>query len=350
MPEPQTHSSPSPSNTISISDMELLTCLLRLRCSPPVPYSVIASLLLQRDTSFLGKDWGGEGERLKLWLEAFLREVYERAEEWESEAWKLARRWRREHVRELVGGLGLVLGSGCGSGSRSGGGNRNVSTSIAGEDDGYVVMEDAGLELQIKWKKEGDWRAGSTALGRSERLVGDGRLNCFVARPVLRCHGVDLGFQEGPSHPSAETSLPSDTPTTRKTQRKRMKRFKYDIGSQDYTNPVTPSDRGKDMRGARLIQPDILSLKELDTSEAGKIRFVPSGHPKGHPLPNFSPIFTRSSTYIRFLQKPASPSCSLSSSSPLSPLNRKHLRLLRSLSTIICARLRNNPSHAEDCR
>jgi hypothetical protein len=32
---------------------------------------------------------------------------------------------------------------------------------------GYTVMEDAEVRLQIRWMKEGDWRAKSMPLGQS---------------------------------------------------------------------------------------------------------------------------------------------------------------------------------------
>tara|TARA_R110002060_G_scaffold51441_2_gene62419 strand:- start:790 stop:1089 length:300 start_codon:yes stop_codon:yes gene_type:complete len=71
---------------------------------------------------------------LQEWLEMYLQDIYEKGEEWESEAWKLAREWSEDAVRDMVRRAGLAVG---------------------GKDE-FVVMDEEELELQIRWRREGD--------------------------------------------------------------------------------------------------------------------------------------------------------------------------------------------------
>ncbi|KAG4425210.1 hypothetical protein IFR04_001577 [Cadophora malorum] len=77
----------------------------------------------------------------------YLQDIYEKGEEWEIEAWRLAREWSEDAVRDMVRRAGLAVG---------------------GKDE-FVVMDEEELGLQIRWRREGDWRAGSTPLGRPTR-------------------------------------------------------------------------------------------------------------------------------------------------------------------------------------
>ena len=82
-----------------------------------------------------------------MWLEMYLKDVYEKAEAWGSEAWVVAREWKGKGVNALVRGLGLE------------------NDIVDGDDGGdsekerkqrFVVMSVEELEVQIKWKREGD--------------------------------------------------------------------------------------------------------------------------------------------------------------------------------------------------
>ncbi|KAJ5041096.1 uncharacterized protein L3040_005650 [Drepanopeziza brunnea f. sp. 'multigermtubi'] len=156
-------------------DIELVTCLFRLRCQPPIPYPIIAGLLLKTLPSVIGRI--AETERsedknpergMKEWLEMYLEQVYDGSENLQSEGWKSARSWDEAVVKELLILSGLNL-------------NGNE----------YQVMGEKELALQIKWKSEGDWRAGSTPLEplrRFNRARGTSSLwqNEYVpAKPMM---------------------------------------------------------------------------------------------------------------------------------------------------------------------
>jgi hypothetical protein len=138
-------------------DISLLTCILRLRILPAVPYSLISDIILT--------SWPGHALRLasktlpenlqegflkseaKWWLVELLEETYSDAEKREIEQWVLARERRREDVEAILRVAGL-------------------------ERKGFVVMTREEVNVQIKWRRDGDWRAGSTPLGRVGRPEG----------------------------------------------------------------------------------------------------------------------------------------------------------------------------------
>jgi hypothetical protein len=136
-------------------DITLLACILRLRCQPPVPYEDIADVLL----TLLPAPTRKLAERLaphdiqvsflehgiRTWLTDYLQNVFENAELLESKPWMVALAWSRE----LVGAILSVTKS-------------NLK--------GHSVIEDDEMGLQIRWRKENDWRAGSTPLGRPQRV------------------------------------------------------------------------------------------------------------------------------------------------------------------------------------
>jgi hypothetical protein len=129
-------------------DVVLFTSILRLHCQPPPPYKIIAELLLKtwpEAMRKLAKDVSRETQpemlasesRTKEWLAQYLQERYELAEEWGSEPWTTARDKDRSMVEEILRVTGL-------------------------KKMGYEVMDKEEMRLQMKWKKEGDWRYRST--------------------------------------------------------------------------------------------------------------------------------------------------------------------------------------------
>jgi hypothetical protein len=80
---------------------------------------------------------------VKQWLIEYLRQSFEYAEHWSSELWTMTQGWSMD----MVG---------------------NVLRITELDRKGYSVMEDNEVRLQIKWRMERDWRAGSTPLGKSE--------------------------------------------------------------------------------------------------------------------------------------------------------------------------------------
>ncbi|PBP19029.1 hypothetical protein BUE80_DR010087 [Diplocarpon rosae] len=165
-------------------DIQVMTCLLRLRCQPPVPYHLIAALLLRTSPSVpkrvVPKEAGLERSS-REWLEKYLQEVYDGSEKWESEAWKVARNWNATGVREMLKSAGLDI-----QGRR------------------FVVMREDELVLQIKWRREGDWRAGSTPLQswrhseKSQSSVGvwETDISSLESGYALLCTNNAFDFQE----------------------------------------------------------------------------------------------------------------------------------------------------------
>ncbi|KAL5321883.1 hypothetical protein ACEPPN_009846 [Leptodophora sp. 'Broadleaf-Isolate-01'] len=219
MPKHKVHRNPNAWK----KDIQVLTCILRLRSQPPVPYSLIASLLLQTRPSLMvrlsekvaPRNATTEEEDMQTWLEMYLKDVYEKGEVWGSEAWKMAREWDEDSVREMVRSAGLELG---GSGGEE-----------EGKEGGSVVMDEEELELQIKWKKEGDWRAGSTPLGRPERL-DDEHLRGSVTSPL-----PDLEDGSSQFYHAVDGEHLSDTPRLERSQRRRWRRT---VGAQGQKKPT----------------------------------------------------------------------------------------------------------------
>jgi hypothetical protein len=131
-------------------DITLLCCVLRLRCQPVVPYETIADVILdllpgvpERLAGRVGA-WAGFGPpkgRMKLWLAEYLQQSFEYAEHWNTELWSATQDWAMDIVGEVL----------------------RVSQLY---EKGFTVADDAEVRLQIKWRKEGNWKAGSTPLGR----------------------------------------------------------------------------------------------------------------------------------------------------------------------------------------
>jgi hypothetical protein len=130
-------------------DITLLCCVLRLRCQPVVPYEAIADVildLLPNVADRLAQQVGAAGEfrpprgRIKLLLAEHLQQSFEYAERWSTELWKSTQDWSMNVIGEVLRVTEL-------------------------HKKGYMVMDDAEVRLQIKWRKEGNWKAGSTPLG-----------------------------------------------------------------------------------------------------------------------------------------------------------------------------------------
>lgn len=82
---------------------------------------------------------------LKPWLAEYLQQAFEYAEHWRTELWATTQDWNMDKVREALRLTEL---------------NRK----------GVSVMEDAEVRLQIQWRKEGNWKAGSIPLKTQEAL------------------------------------------------------------------------------------------------------------------------------------------------------------------------------------
>lgn len=131
-------------------DITLLCCVLRLRYQPVVPYEAIADVildLLPNVADRLAKRIGASGGfgipkgRMKLWLAEYLQQSFEGAEHWSNELWNAAQDLGMDMVGEVLRVTKL-------------------------HKKGYMVMDDVEVRLQIKWRKEGNWKAGSTPLGK----------------------------------------------------------------------------------------------------------------------------------------------------------------------------------------
>ncbi|CAG8949827.1 hypothetical protein HYFRA_00004152 [Hymenoscyphus fraxineus] len=131
-------------------DIEVLTCILRLRCQPPVTYVNIAEYLLAvwpvamlrfaghqysaaRD---LPADLDANKELKEEFMNVRLPRIFTTCENEEEEAWKMAKEWDDTKVREILKHTGL------------------------GEL-GYEIADEREMALQILWRKTDDFRAGS---------------------------------------------------------------------------------------------------------------------------------------------------------------------------------------------
>ncbi|KUJ11818.1 uncharacterized protein LY89DRAFT_688318 [Mollisia scopiformis] len=137
-------------------DTLLLACILRLRVQPSVPYPIIASFLVHGFPDIiqkLAKKVAPRDLRPKLaedrdallgWLESYLEERYNLAEDWCSKPWQAARDWESDAVLDILDALGL-------------------------EKMEYGVKEEEDMRLLMERRNQADWKAGSEPLGSPER-------------------------------------------------------------------------------------------------------------------------------------------------------------------------------------
>ena len=135
-------------------DVNLLTCILRLRYQAPVAFKTIADVLLEtwpvRAKQLVEKCVEEElAADAGATLSEYIESIFDWAQQECSGSWDLARTWDSQEVQTLIRLLGF---------------------------DGYEVMDDKEVMLQINWRREEDWRAGSILLGRpstQSSLVSD---------------------------------------------------------------------------------------------------------------------------------------------------------------------------------
>jgi hypothetical protein len=148
------------------SDIHTLLCILRLRLSPPLPYPHIATLLLTHLPYHMLKlsNTIPRSEKLKPsfflsngiqdWVENYLKERFELAERWPNSSYLTAMGVEESFVEDVVRLLGLGL------------------------DGGFGVVGEREMEVQRRWRANGDWRAGSTP--------------CFCGRDELNFDAVGM--------------------------------------------------------------------------------------------------------------------------------------------------------------
>jgi hypothetical protein len=127
-------------------DILLLACILRLRVQPSVPFPEIADLFLRTQPDRMLRLVKHAAPKeiqtiiiengLKDWLVEHLEEDFTVAEIRDFGTWRKAREMEESVVGEMlrVSGLDFM---------------------------GYVLTTEKEMQLQIRWRKEGDWRAGS---------------------------------------------------------------------------------------------------------------------------------------------------------------------------------------------
>ncbi|KAE8448106.1 hypothetical protein EG329_009871 [Mollisiaceae sp. DMI_Dod_QoI] len=175
-------------------DTLLLTCILRLRIQPSIPYPSIAELLLStlpdiaqglankaapRD---LRPTLADDKIALKKWLEGYLEERYKLAEDWGSEPWQLARDFDTGIVIEILRVMGL-------------------------NEQGFEVMGDKEVDLQIMWRKKGDWKAGSEPLGGPGQVEVEGNFGHEQTLEDIE-HGGKTGWRKVPPFVLADAQVP----------------------------------------------------------------------------------------------------------------------------------------------
>lgn len=144
-------------------DITLLCCVLRLRFQPTVPYTAIADVILELFSYLvdeLGKRVGPinglepEQGRMKPWLVEYLQQAFEYTEHWETEPWVVVTQgWSMDMAMQVLKLTQL-------------------------DRKGFSVVEDDEMRLQIKWRREGSWKAGSIPLGKT---ASDGVLRAAPA-------------------------------------------------------------------------------------------------------------------------------------------------------------------------
>jgi hypothetical protein len=157
-------------------DIDLLICVLRLRCQPPIPYSAIASYLLDAFTVPILRRAGFNVSSVRDipkgfdiekqtagWMEKNLPEIFAEEEKKKSRAWRRAKKWDGELVRVLL--------------------------KISELDEvGYEVVGREEMEVQIEWRKTGDWKAGSVPW----EGFGGGLKESVFGRRVVKRMSADL--------------------------------------------------------------------------------------------------------------------------------------------------------------
>lgn len=127
-------------------DIMLLCCVLRFRCQPSVPFEAIADIILSlwRDVvEVLARQIGGPGASIavengiRLWLIDYLRQSFEHNGQCSMELLGATRAWAVETIQLVLDLTGL-----------------NTQR--------YRVVEDSEVQLQLRWKQEGSWKADST--------------------------------------------------------------------------------------------------------------------------------------------------------------------------------------------
>jgi hypothetical protein len=86
-------------------------------------------------------------EGMKDWLAEYLEDDFKAAEFWESRTWLKAREMDEAVVSEMLRVAGL-------------------------DEMGYVLATEEEMKLQIRWRRDGDWKAGSVPEGRPTMARG----------------------------------------------------------------------------------------------------------------------------------------------------------------------------------
>ncbi|KAH8685884.1 hypothetical protein BGZ60DRAFT_523157 [Tricladium varicosporioides] len=168
-------------------DITLLTCILQMRIQPAIPFSIVSECLLSTwPTSMLKigeRRMSKEGRaeyiasgKLFNWLTKFLQHKFEQAESSCGELWTLAKDCSEGVVKEVL-----------------------AATEF--QDMGYELLTADEMLLQIQWRKARDWRAGSTPLGRPERI----EKNCDFSREIGNRPANCCGRRASTSQPQTAT-------------------------------------------------------------------------------------------------------------------------------------------------
>jgi hypothetical protein len=146
---PKTHK-PHRTPTAYEREILLLTCLLRLRITPSVPYPLIATILLttlpkhvqqlMRNVAPPSLEHERSENGTKDWLAGYFEESYRFGEQGDSGPWLAAGEFDGGRVREVLKVVGL-------------------------EGNGYRVLVDEEARVQVRWRRAGDWRAVGDEMG-----------------------------------------------------------------------------------------------------------------------------------------------------------------------------------------
>jgi hypothetical protein len=138
--------------TAASQSIHLLTSILRLRASPPVSYPLIASIIVSTIPAQVSQLYHSLGTQQRFsadWLIDYLEEAYNLSAHLVDGVWREALGTAKESVLAV---LECVL--------------PGYGFEVAGEEEVREAV------LQAKWKRDGDWRAGSDTLDAAD--VGEG--------------------------------------------------------------------------------------------------------------------------------------------------------------------------------
>lgn len=171
---------PQHKNSEDKQNLLLLACILRLRVQPLLDYSEIADLLFSMLPDVLirfakkaapkeVKDSVAKNG-IKPWVVVWLEKVFDLTEHAGTGAWLQARSWERKNVDEILGAAGLYEKQYTVAQEEEIDCKCSPAECLTTHETSAIGMSDMTADYstgQIRWRRDGDWRAGSDPLDGS---------------------------------------------------------------------------------------------------------------------------------------------------------------------------------------